>query len=89
MESYDENGRPVGVEWEMVLRDAEGSFRKTGDSGVLCVQFLVGSSGNRATMKITVNPRFLAHSLLSPEDEQYDKPVPFEADLIAKQKQCE
>ena len=66
------------AKWAAVLRNAEGAFKIPGDAGVLCVRFPVGSSGKHATMQITVNARCMAHSLLSPEDEQYDKPVPFE-----------
>jgi hypothetical protein len=84
----ESNAADVRAQWGTVLRNAQGSFRKSGDAGVLCVWFLVGSIGKQATVQIIVKSRYLAHSLLSQEDEQYDKPIPFEAVLIAKQKQC-
>ena len=82
------NAGDMIAKWAAVLRNAEGAFRKPGDAGVLCVRFPVRSSGKHATMQITVNSRYLVHSLLSQEDGLYDKPVPFEEVLIAKQKQC-
>jgi hypothetical protein len=82
------NAGDMHAKWAEVLRKAAGAFKIPGDAGVLCVRFPVGSIGKYVTMKITVNVRCMAHALRSREDEQYDKPVPFEQVLIDKEKKC-